>query len=72
VKVYHIPGKASCPLRVQMSDDGVVAAIQVRDEEGCPFYWLLVSPEVARLLIEEHSMKVVYELPDGPADQVLP
>lgn len=70
MKVYHIPGKPSCPLRVQTSDDLVAAAIQVRDPEGCPFYWLAITPELARLLIEEHGMKVVYELPDTPADQV--
>lgn len=64
MKVYHIPSRPACPMRLQMSDDGLVAAIQFRDEQGFPFYWLLVSPEVARLLIQEQGMKVVMDLPD--------
>lgn len=71
MKVYHIPGKSTCPLRVQTSDDLVAAAIQVRDPDGAPFYWLIISPQLARLLIEEHGMKVAFELPDTPADQLI-
>jgi hypothetical protein len=71
MKVYHIPGKPSCPLRVQTSDDLVAAALQVRDAEGCPFYWLIITPELAQLLIREHGMVTIFELPDTPADTVL-
>lgn len=71
MKVYHIPTRPRCPLRIQMSDDGLVAAIQVRDEEGYAFYWLLVSSEVAHKIIEEHSMTILYTLPDTPGDQIL-
>lgn len=70
MKVFHVPLKPKCPLRIQMSDDEVVAAIQVRDEQGYPFYWQLISPETARRLIEELGMKVVYNLPDTTEDQV--
>lgn len=55
-----------------MSDNELTAAIQCRGEDDVPFYWLPVSTEVARMLIIEHQMKVVYELPDTPKDQVLP
>lgn len=71
MKVYQIPG-SRCPLRIQMSDNELTAAIQCRGEDDVPFYWLPVSTEVARMLIIEHQMKVVYELPDTPKDQVLP
>jgi hypothetical protein len=70
VKVYHIPSKPSCPLRIQMSDDELVAAIQVRDEGGYAFYWLLVAPDTARAIIKENGMRVVYELPDTPEEQI--
>ncbi len=70
MKVFHIPSKPTCPLRVQMSDDGVVAAIQVRDEAGFAFYWLLISADLARKMIEEHGMKVIYALPDTPESQI--
>lgn len=69
MKVYWVPSKPTCPLRVQMSDDGLVAALQVRDEEGFPFYWLLVTPQLARMLIDEQGMKVILDLPDG---EILP
>lgn len=72
LKVYHIPNRPTCPIRIQMSDDEVVAAIQVRDESGYAFYWLLVSTEVARKLIEEHRMEVLFRLPDTADSQVLP
>lgn len=70
MKVYHIPSRPSCPLRIQMSDDELVAAIQVRDESGYAFYWLLVAPDTARAIIRENGMKVVYELPDTPEGQI--
>ncbi len=72
MKVFHIPHKPRCPIRIQMSDDEVVAALQIRDEDGFAFSWLLVSPELARAMIAEFGMKVVLELPDTPQDQVLP
>jgi len=53
-----------------MSDDELVAAIQVRDEQGFAFYWLLLRPETARLVIEEHGMRVLMTLPDTPEAQV--
>ncbi len=70
MKVYHIKGKPSCPIRVQVSDDELVAALQVRDEQGHAFYWLLVRPETARQIIDEHGMTVVFSLPDTPSDQI--
>jgi hypothetical protein len=70
VKVYHIPSRPTCPLRVQMSDDELVAAIQVRDEQGFAFYWLLLRPETARQIIDEHGMRVLMTLPDTPEAQV--
>ncbi len=70
MKVYHIPSRPSCPLRIQMSDDELVAAIQVRDENGFAFYWLLVAPDTARAIIKENGMKVAFELPDTPEDQI--
>jgi hypothetical protein len=54
-----------------MSDDEQAAAIQCRGEDDVPFYWLPVSIELARMLILEHGMKVVYELPDTPDAQIL-
>lgn len=53
-----------------MSDDEVVSAIQVRDEQGYAFYWLLIKTETAKAIIEEHEMKVLYTLPDTPEAQV--
>ena len=70
MKVYRI-FKSNCPLRIQMSDDGVVAAIQCRGEDDVPFYWLPISPQLARQFILEHRMKVTYELPDTPEAQIL-
>jgi hypothetical protein len=70
MKVYHIPGKPLCPIRIQMSDDELVAALQVRDEQGCAFYWLLTRPETARQIIQEHGMTVAYTLPDTPKGQI--
>jgi hypothetical protein len=72
MKVFYVPNKPRCPLRVQMSDDGQVAAIQVRDEQGYAFYWLLITPELARQLILETGMKVVLELPDTPGGMIIP
>jgi len=60
------------PLRIQISDDEIVACLQFRDEDGAPFYWKLVSPDTAKLLIYEFQMSIVYELPDTPEAQVLP
>jgi len=54
-----------------MSDDEQVAAIQCRGEDDVPFYWLPISIELARMIVLEHGMKVVYELPDTPESQVL-
>jgi hypothetical protein len=70
LKVYRIP-KSPCPLRVQMSDDEQAAAIQCRGEDDVPFYWLPVSTELARMMILEHGMKVIFELPDTPDAQIL-
>ena len=70
MKVYKI-FKSNCPLRIQMSDNEQAAAIQCRGEDGVPFYWLPVSPELARMLILEHRMKITYELPDTPKDQII-
>lgn len=70
MKVFHIPSRPTCPLRIQMSDDEVVSAIQVRDEQGYAFYWLLISTAIAKKLIEEHGMTVLYKLPDTPEAQV--
>lgn len=70
MKVYHIAKKPTCPLRIQMSDDELVAAIQVRDEHGFAFYWLLLRPETARQIIEEHGMTIVFTLPDTPEQQI--
>lgn len=53
-----------------MSDDELVAAIQVRDEQGYAFYWLLVAPDTARAIIKDNGMTVIYELPDTPEGQV--
>ncbi len=72
MKVYAIPGKTLCPIRIQMSDDDVVAAIQVRDEDDIPFYWLLISPAIAQQMVEELGMKVVFTLPDTPDAQLTP
>jgi hypothetical protein len=71
LKIYQIP-KSNCPLRVQMSDNEVAAAIQCRGEDNVPFYWLPVSTELARMLILEHGMKLIYELPDTPQVQIRP
>ena len=70
MKVYHVPSKPSCPVRIQMSDDGAVCAIQVRDEHGYAFYWLLISFDLASRLIVELEMKVAYTLPDTPDSQI--
>ena len=69
MKVYAIP-KSACPLRVQISDDEQAAVLQFRDEQDVPFYWLSVSVEVARILILEHQMKQVFDLPDTPESQI--
>ncbi len=53
-----------------MSDDELVAAIQVRDEQGNAFYWLLIRPETAKAIVEEHGMKVLMSLPDMPESQI--
>jgi len=53
-----------------MSDDALVCAIQVRDEQGYAFYWLLISPELAKRMIEEQGMRVLYTLPDTPEAQI--
>lgn len=53
-----------------MSDDEVVSAIQVRDEHGFTFYWLLISTETAKKIIDEHQMKVIMDLPDTPEAQI--
>lgn len=70
MKVYHIASRPRCPLRIQMSDDELVCAIQVRDEQDYAFYWLLIKTATAKALIEEHEMKVAYSLPDTPEAQV--
>lgn len=70
MKVYRIPSKPLCPLRVQISDNEVAAAIQCRDQDDVPFYWLPVSPELANLIIKEFNMKVGFHLPDNPKDQI--
>ncbi len=70
MKVYHIPSKPACPIRIQMSDNEEVAAIQVRDEQGYAFYWVLISPELASKMVEELEMKLAYALPDTPDHQV--
>jgi hypothetical protein len=69
MRVYAIQ-KSNCPLRVQMSDNEVAAAIQCRGEDGVPFYWLPVSTELAKMLIIEHQMKMIFELPDTPQSQI--
>jgi hypothetical protein len=71
LKVYQIPG-SRCPLRIQMSDDEQVAAIQCRGEDDVPFYWLPLSAEVAKMIVLEHRMKPVFELPDTPECQITP
>lgn len=71
MKVYYIP-KSNCPLRVQMSDNELAAAIQCRGEDNVPFYWLPVSRELAKMLILEHQMKIALELPDTPEGTILP
>lgn len=71
MKVYHVPSKPSCPIRIQMSDDGAVSAIQVRDDQGYAFYWLLISLDLANRLIIELEMKVAYTLPDTPEGQIM-
>ena len=68
--MYHIASRPTCPLRIQMSDDEVVSAIQVRDEQGYAFYWLLIKTETAKAIIQEHGMRVAYTLPDTPECQV--
>jgi hypothetical protein len=70
LKVYHIAKRPTCPLRIQMSDDEVVSAIQVRDEQGYAFYWLLIKTDTAKAIIQEHGMTVAYTLPDTPECQV--
>lgn len=69
MKIYRIH-KSPCPFRIQMSDDEQVAAIQFRGEDDVPFYWLPISIELARMIVLEHGMKVVYELPDTPESQI--
>jgi hypothetical protein len=69
VKVYQIPN-SPCPLRIQTSDDGQAASIQCRGEDDVPFYWLPISIEVAQMIVLEHQMKIVYELPDTPEAQI--
>lgn len=69
MKVYQIP-KSPCPIRIQMSDDEQAAAIQCRGEDNVPFYWLSISIELAKGIIEESGMKIVYELPDTPESQI--
>lgn len=71
MKVYRIPN-SNCPLRIQMSDNEMAAAIQCRGEDDVPFYWLPVSSEIARMLILEHRMKMIFELPDTPEHQIDP
>jgi len=71
MKVYWIP-KSNCPLRIQMSDNEQAAAIQCRGEDGVPFYWLPISPELAKMIILEHRMKLAMELPDTPESQIIP
>ena len=71
MRVYHIP-RSNCPLRIQMSDNELAAAIQCRGEDGVPFYWLPVSSELAKMIILEHRMKLVMELPDTPEGMILP
>jgi len=71
LKVYHIP-KSNCPLRIQVSDDEIVACLQFRDERGDPFYWKNVSIDTAKLLIYEFQMVVAFHLPDTPEAQILP
>ena len=70
MKVYTIEKKPSCPLRIQMSDDELVAAIQVRDEHGYAFYWLLIKTETAMAIIQEHGMTIAYTLLDIPESQI--
>ncbi len=72
MKVYHVPHKLLCPLRVQMSDDRIVSTLQIRNEEGYPFYWELISTETADRLIVDLKMEVLLELPDTPEEQMLP
>jgi hypothetical protein len=69
MKVYWIPN-SKCPLRIQVSDDEVAAAIQCRGEDDVPFYWLTISVELARTIILDHGMKIIYELPDTPEGQI--
>lgn len=54
-----------------MSDDEQAAMIQCRGEDNVPFYWLPVSIEIARMIVIEHGMRVVYELPDSPESQII-
>lgn len=70
MKVFHVTVKPHCPFRIQMSDDELVAAMQFRDTDGVPFYWMLITPELARRLIEEFGMTVAFTLPDTPDAQV--
>lgn len=72
MKVFHVTAKPHCPIRVQMSDDELVAAMQFRDTDGVPFYWLLISPDLARQIIQELGMSVAFRLPDTPDSQVTP
>jgi hypothetical protein len=71
LKVYAIP-KSNCPLRIQISDDEIVACLQFRDERGDPFYWKLVSIDTAKRIIYEFQMTVAFTLPDTPEEQIIP
>lgn len=70
MKVYAI-ARSNCPLRIQVSDDEIVACLQFRGEDGSPFYWKLVSIDTARRLIYEFQMTVSFELPDTPDEQIV-
>jgi hypothetical protein len=70
LKVYAIKG-SNCPLRIQISDDEIVACLQFRDERGDPFYWKLVSIDAAKRLIYEFQMTVAFTLPDTPEETIL-
>jgi hypothetical protein len=70
VKIYHV-ARSNLPLRIQVSDDEIVACMQFRDERGDPFYWKNVSIDTAKRLIYELQMTVVFELPDTPEAQII-
>lgn len=70
MKVYHVP-RSNLPLRIQISDDEIVACLQFRDERGDAFYWKNVSIDTAKLLIYELQMTVAFHLPDTPEAQII-